>query len=100
VSYFTDTGRCWDGNKYNVRDNVKNTGTYTFHRTDEIIEAVESGEFPQQLILQSHTLWTDSLIEWYWLEFREWLRNGFKRVALKVPGIKKILYRLIKVYSK
>lgn len=100
VFYMTDTGRCWDGSKYNVRDNVRNTHEFSFHRTDEIIAAVQSGSLPDQVLLQSHTLWTDSIVQWYWLEFREWLRNGFKVIALRVPGIKKLLYRMIKIYSK
>ena len=100
VYYLTDTGRCWDGNKYNVRDNVKNSFKLSFHRTADIMAAVHKGIFPAQVILQSHTLWTDSIIEWTWLEFREWLRNSFKVVALKVPGMKRILYRIIKIYSK
>jgi len=100
VFYMTDTGRRWDGSKYNVRDNVKNSHKFSFHRTDEIIAAVRAGNFPDQVVLQSHTLWTDSFTGWCWLEFREWLRNSFKRMAMKVPGLKKLLYRLIKLYSK
>ncbi|RLD51731.1 MAG: hypothetical protein DRI97_15300 [Bacteroidetes bacterium] len=100
VFYMTDTGRCWDGSKYNVRDYVKSTHNLFFHRTDEIILALGKGTFPEQVILQSHTLWTDNSIQWYWLAFREWLRNSFKVMALRVPGMKKLLYRLIKIYSK
>jgi hypothetical protein len=100
VYYMTDTGRRWDGSKYNVRDYVRNNQDLAFRATDEIMDAARSGSFPEQAIIQSHTLWTDNRIEWWWLEFREWLRNGFKRIAIRVPGLKKILYRLIKVYSK
>jgi len=100
VFYMTDTGRRWDGGKYNVRDNVQNKHKLSFHRTGEIISAIHNGKFPAQVLLQSHTLWTNNLIEWYWLEFREWLRNSFKIIALQVPGIKKLLYKLINIYSK
>ncbi len=100
VFYMTDTGRRWDGSKYNVRDTVQNKHKLSFHRTGEIISAIRNGKFPAQVLLQSHTLWTNNLIEWYWLEFREWLRNSFKVIALRVPGMKKLLYRLIKIYSK
>ena len=100
VFYMTDTGRRWDGSKYNVRDTVQNNHKLSFHRTDEIISAIRNGKFPARVLLQSHTLWTNNLIEWYWLEFREWLRNSFKVIALRVPGMKKLLYRLIKIYSK
>jgi len=100
VFYLTDTGRRWDGSKYNVRDTVKNNYKLSFHRNGEIISAIRDGKFPDQVLLQSHTLWTNNFIEWYGLEFREWLRNGFKVIALRVPGMKKLLYRLIKIYSK
>ena len=72
----------------------------SYRSTNEIISAIHNGEFPAQVLLQSHTLWTDSFVQWYWLEVREWLRNNIKVIALRVPGMKKLLYRLIKIYSK
>ena len=37
--YLTDTGRCWDGSKYSVRDKVQTTFTQTYHTTNQIITA-------------------------------------------------------------
>ncbi|MEE4256474.1 MAG: hypothetical protein V2I47_05515 [Bacteroidales bacterium] len=100
VFYITDTGRRWDGSKYNVRDFVQHKQEMDFHKTNDIIATVDNGKFPQQAILQSHTLWASNFAEWYWLELREFLRNSFKVLALRAPGVKKFLYRLIKLYSK
>ena len=79
---------------------TSNTQHLTFRSTKDIISAIHNGEFPAQVLLQSHTLWTDSFVQWYWLEVREWLRNNIKVIALRVPGMKKLLYKLIKIYSK
>ena len=100
VFYLTDTGRRWDGNKYSVRDFVNNSFQLSFHRTSDIIKALQSKRLPDQLIIQSHTLWTDSVKEWYWLEFREKLRNNIKIIIIKMPWIKKFAYKLIQFYSK
>jgi len=39
VFYLTDTGRCWDGDKYSVRDKVKSSFTQSYHSTTDIIRA-------------------------------------------------------------
>ena len=100
VFYLTDTGRCWDGGNYSVRDTVDNAFDLSFHRTSDIIDSFMEEGFPDQVILQSHTLWTDSLKEWLWLEGREKVRNQLKMVVVRIPFLKKIAYRLIHFYSK
>lgn len=100
VFYITDTARCWDGGKYSIRDNVVNHFNLSFHHTNEIIEAIDSGNYPEQSIIQSHTLWTNNLREWIWLEIRENVRNKLKVVLQKVPFLKDLGYKVIKQYSK
>lgn len=100
VFYLTDTGRCWDGGNYSVRDTVSNVFDLSFHRTSDIIESLREGKFPEQVILQSHTLWTDSFKEWIWLEVREKVRNNLKVVIVKIPFLKKTAYKIIHFYSK
>ena len=100
VLYMTDTGRRWDGAKYSVRDTVASNYGFSFRRTSDIIEAALENKLPDQVILQSHTLWTDVLIEWLWLEYREIIRNKIKMVIVKVPVLKRVAYRLIKLHSK
>ena len=100
ILYLTDTGRCWDGGKYSVRDFVNSNHKSSFHYTSDIISALKTKELPKQMIIQSHTLWTDSFGEWFWLLIRERLRNNFKRLIVKMPIIKRIGFKLIKSYSQ
>jgi hypothetical protein len=99
VQYLTDTGRCWDGGKYSVRDFVNQNYKLSFHTSNDIINGINANIFPNRVILQSHTLWTDSLIEWLWLEVREKTRNNFKMWIVNQPFLKSISYKLIQLYS-
>ena len=100
ILYLTDTGRRWDGGKYSVRDFVNNDFKFSFHTTSEIIKALKNNLLPQRIILQSHTLWTDSIIIWLRLFLREKLRNNIKVLVLKMTFVKKMAYKLIESYSK
>jgi hypothetical protein len=100
VFYLTDTGRCWDGRKYSVRDNVQNNFKLTFHKTSDLIRAAEKGALPDKILLQSHTLWTDSLLEWGWLKVREKSRGPLKVAISKIPWLKYLAYKVITMYSK
>jgi hypothetical protein len=99
VLYLTDTGRCWDGGKYSVRDYVQVSHKMSFHSSQEIIKAAKENVLPDCVILQSHTLWTNSILEWTWLEFREKIRNHMKMWIIKRPFIRKATYSLIQWYS-
>lgn len=99
ILYLTDTGRCWDGGKYSVRDYVTNNFQFSFHTTSDIIKSIKNMELPNQVILQSHTLWTNSAKEWLWLLIRERVRNNLKMFIVKVPFIKRIAYKVIQSYS-
>jgi len=99
ILYLTDTGRCWDGGKFSVRDYVTNNFQFSFHKTKDIIKAINNKELPDRVILQSHTLWTDSFKEWIWLLIRERVRNNLKIIIVKIPLIKKIAYKIIQSYS-
>lgn len=69
--YLTDTGRRWDGFAVSVRDKIPkyqdvwSSMGWTYHGTDDIIEAVEKNEFPKQLMITTHPQrWTDGIISW------------------------------------
>lgn len=100
VFYLTDTGRCWDGGKYSVRDNVQNRVQMSFHKTSDLLRAAERGALPGKILLQSHTLWTDSMIEWLWLEVREQSSGRLKVAIAKTPWLKDLAYKIIAIYSK
>ena len=44
VFYLTDTGRCWDGEKFSIRDKVNSSFNFSFHSTQQIINAANEGE--------------------------------------------------------
>jgi hypothetical protein len=62
VYYLTDTGRCWDGGRFNVRDKATQDNPVTnqsfldlsFHKTDDIIRAVDTGNFPDKAMINFH----------------------------------------------
>jgi len=71
VFYLTDTGRRWDGFNVSVRDKIPYYQEQwvkqglVFHTTDDIIKAVEAGNFPERLMMTTHPQrWTDSKGEW------------------------------------
>ena len=100
VYYLTDTGYAWDGGKYAVRDKVDSAFSLSFHRTDEVIEAVRSGEFPEQTLVLAHTLWTDSLLRWTFLHLREFFRNRVKLLAKNNKVVAALYNKLVKLYWK
>ena len=100
VFYLTDTGYAWDGGKYAVRDKVDSAFSLTFHRTDEVIEAVRTGRFPEQSLILAHTLWTDSLPLWSFLHLREFLRNRIKLMAKNNNVVAALYNKMVKLYWK
>lgn len=100
VYYLTDTGYAWDGGKYAVRDKVDSAFSLSFHQTDEVIEAVHSGRFPEQSLILAHTLWTDSLPLWSFLHLREFFRNRVKLMAKNNKVIAALYNKLVKLYWK
>ena len=100
VYYLTDTGYAWDGGKYAVRDKVDSAFSLSFHQTDEVINAVRSGRFPEQSLILAHTLWTDSLTSWTFLHLREFFRNRVKLMAKNNKVIAALYNKLVKLYWK
>ena len=71
VFYLTDTGRCWDGYRVSVRDKIPQyqdqwtAAGLSFHRTEEILRAIESHRLPKAVMITTHPQrWTDSLLPW------------------------------------
>lgn len=98
--YVTDTGYAWDGGKYAVRDVVVNNFGLKYHSSQEIIDAINKGEFPKQLMMLAHTLWTDNNFQWCYLHSREFFRNKVKLMAKNNALISKIYSRFVKWYWK
>lgn len=69
VAYFTDTGNCWDGDKYSVRDHVQSPHKFNTHTTWDLIEHVENNLLPDQIMLNVHPArWNDNYIKW-WIRY-------------------------------
>jgi hypothetical protein len=84
VFYLTDTGRCWDGDKFSVRDKVDAHFNVTYHSTNEIINAANGKTLPLQIMITTHPQrWTDNVIEWFVELFMQNAKNTIKRLIVK-----------------
>lgn len=100
IFYLTDTGYAWDGGKFATRDVVENHFGLTFHSTEQIVESVKAGTFPQQAMILAHTLWTDSLCVWMSLHLREFVRNNIKLMARDNRMVSYIYKKAVDYYWK
>lgn len=100
VYYFTDTGYAWDGGKYAVRDVVESRFNQKFHSSKQIMEAVNTGQFPNQSLMLAHTLWSKHVFQWILLHLREFLRNNLKYYAQRNKFLKNIYSKMVNAYWK
>ncbi len=83
VFYLTDTGRCWDGEKYSIRDKVSSPFTQKFHTTDQIIRAIETKTLAHRLMLNTHPQrWTNNKLGWELELVFQRMKNIIKRILL------------------
>lgn len=87
VLYLTDTGRRWDGYKVSVRDKIEvfqeiwNAKGWSFHTTDDIINALKEDRMPNQLMITTNPQrWSNSKIEW----FKELVLQNSKNIVKRV----------------
>lgn len=85
VFYLTDTGRCWDGERFSVRDKVKSSFKLSFHSTEDIIVAAKQNKLPKQIMITTHPQrWTDNSIEWVLELLSQKLKNKIKQILIAV----------------
>ena len=83
--YLTDTGRRWDGFNVSVRDKVPQQKRwidegFIFHKTKEIITAIDHGIFPNQIMFTFHPQrWHNNYFFWS----REMILQNFKNLVKK-----------------
>jgi hypothetical protein len=88
VHYLTDTGRKWNGNKFNLRDKIvagfgSTNGNplsekFNFRSTSDIIRAAINNRLPDHIIINSHPQrWTDKPGPW----IRELVWQNVKNVG-------------------
>lgn len=85
VFYLTDTGRCWNGDKYSLRDKVKSSFTQSYHSTPDIIHAANSSTLPNKIMITTHPQrWTDNFLEWLLEWGMQGLKNRVKGLLVKI----------------
>jgi len=94
-SYITDTGRMWNGDKYNLRDRIsfKNEDEKlksvlinpVIHSTFDFIKWLSNGNTPDIIMITTHPQrWTDNFIEWLIEFITQKTKNTIKRVIKKI----------------
>lgn len=89
VGYMTDTGRCWNGEKYSIRDRVKKSGNDipNVRSTFQFVEAIKSNKTPDKLIINFHPQrWNNNYMLW----LHELISQNFKN-KIKFFLAKKII---------
>ncbi len=85
VFYLTDTGRRWDGHKVSVRDKVEDHFGLSFHATQDIISALNNGNFPNQTMFNFHPQrWTDQYSLWLKEKYTQNIKNTVKYWLIKL----------------
>lgn len=100
VFYLTDTGYAWDGGKFATRDIVESGFGLSFHSTNQIVDCVIAGQFPEKALILAHTLWTDSRLQWDGLHIREFFRNNIKLLAKNNPMVEGLYKKIVDFYWK
>ena len=81
-AYFTDTGRCWNGHKFSIRDKVKSKYNFNFKTTQDIIDNID--KLPPKVMFTIHPeRWYDKLIPWTKELVMQNAKNVVKRVVIK-----------------
>ncbi|MBO7455959.1 MAG: hypothetical protein J6T76_06120 [Paludibacteraceae bacterium] len=86
VVYLTDTGRCWDGFQYSLRDKIPEqqqrwiNNYWTFHYTWEIVIAMEDHRLPAVLFTTHPQRWTNKWGAWMKELFEQNFKNMIKGV--------------------
>lgn len=83
--YLTDTGRCWNGNQYNIFDKVNKSiqNNPEYHTTNDIIQSVEIGAFPHQAMINFHPQrWNQNIFLWTKELVMQNIKNQLKRLII------------------
>jgi hypothetical protein len=81
-AYFTDTGRCWNGHKFSIRDKVQSKYNFNFKTTQQIIDNLD--KLPPKVMFTIHPeRWHDKILPWTKELITQNLKNIVKRVMVK-----------------
>ncbi len=84
VLYLTDASRSWDNSSINLRDKVDSAFNFNIKHTQEIIDNLKSGSFPNVVMFNIHPEhWSDNSYEWYKTFMTRSVKNYIKRKIIK-----------------
>ena len=86
VLYLKDTGGCWDGNKFSIRDSVTSGFNFQIHSTQDLIEHIGENKLPKQIILNVHPArWNDNMLKWIVRQFvLTYPKRGIKQLIKQI----------------
>ncbi len=83
VFYLTDTGRCWDGEKYSVRDKVQSPFSQSYHTTNQVVKNITENKLPDRIMITTHPQrWTNNVIHWGAEYIAQLTKNQIKRLLI------------------
>ena len=91
ITYFTDTARMWDGEKYNVRDksvisdqsSVTRSKKKTIHSTYDFIEYINNKSIENGMMITTHPQrWTDQPLPWLQELIFQNIKNLLKKILI------------------
>ena len=81
VLYFTDTGRCWNGSKYSIRDFVQINFDENYSSTDELINAISLQRISGKVMFTFHPQrWNDNFYYWNSELIMQSVKNRIKKI--------------------
>lgn len=84
VLYLSDTGRCWNCRKANIRDRVKTKFNYTFNDTYKFISEINNNTLPNKIMLNIHpNRWKDNLVLWTGELIGQNVKNLLKQLFIR-----------------
>ena len=82
--YFSDTGFCWDNDKFNMRDHVTSQKYHGLKSTRGLIQTIEAPS-PKKIAILTHTnFWLENQLQWIMTKFLFFALNNAKRIMKEI----------------
>jgi hypothetical protein len=82
--YFSDTSRCWDNSRYNLRDHVASKGSAGVATTDDLTDFLRTAKHPVKGALLTHSnFWVADGFSWWSNRVLFWVLNRIKALKKK-----------------
>lgn len=84
VRYFSDTGRTWNSQKFNIRDKINSATNFEIETTDELIKIIKEQKL-KRIALNIHPhRWTKNKIEYLSIYILDIIFNLIKFLIIKI----------------